>query len=344
MRRLLRHTAGPVLWMLLAGLLAVWPATVRAHEDVRIPRLTHRIAAGGHVAVPVSLHFHRLAGRIEPAGGPVTLMLLDEAALAEFRAGRAVTPVWSITAAGPSRFNTLIPCCKGTAWAPHALVLAGSGEGERTAYLEAVFVHDDFAVIIYDAEYLAAAGTAGAAAVLSLTALLLLRRGAGRRPAPGTRLASGRARRARELAAVCLLLFAVLLAGLAVCSYLGMSAYGGNPVEGLVGAAPMEWIPEGPFAGKLATVMIAASVLWAAALLLWARAGALAWQEGSRLVAAAGLILGLTALSFGYLFAVTYGSLPVPAVLAVLLGALPLLGSLRLWRRLPPFMAAENAS
>ncbi|HEX9816728.1 MAG TPA: hypothetical protein VGB18_07090, partial [Candidatus Thermoplasmatota archaeon] len=91
------------------------------------------------------LHYHRMVGEVSQ---PTPTSLLE----------LTVTGPSGSTQSVSSNFdgalvNQLITCCKsGNTWDEHVILLRNTGERPATINVQLTFLHDDFAVIAYDAE------------------------------------------------------------------------------------------------------------------------------------------------------------------------------------------------
>lgn len=299
-------------WLFSLGFLSVLVTVLgglpaSAHGDSTVANGEVNLAPGESISFDGELHYHRLVGRID-ADGPLVVKLTDD------RSGATAYQT------GPStslRFNRLIQCCADATWAPHTLTVANPGSGSVRGSLDISLVHDDLAVMAFQAE----SGIVTSVVVMALVWSVAMWRIA-RRPGRTVPLA-------RSVG------WAVAAAGIVVIpASFGGLRYGTLGPPALVAAlADLPLIPNNPFVSRASLLMGMTMILWALAASRWARSRTVAPRLGWTLLGLG--LLGSIAATVAAMAAsydpvgipVAMGmaaAVPVLAVLAVgLLGPAP---------------------
>jgi hypothetical protein len=314
-----RRGRGPAAAALLLLLLLPTPLSGDAHENRRVHEGRIILGAGERIAFPAELHYHRLTGTVRIVGHPGS-EAAPEVLLLLTRVGSADT----LALAGPApgfRVNRLVPCCLGTTWARHLVILENPGADPLELDVRLVLLHDGFAVIGADAEPGAALSTLGwFGGFAALFGFLLVRGPAPAGPA-GPRLAWATG----SLGALW-----IVAAGLAMW---GMLRYGGGPTGGVIGVgADLPWL-RNPILTTQDLAFVLLMVLWLVSLAGWtgaARRARVTAAPKRRRVGVVGIALGVGSLLAAGVWAVEYGLLLVPFLLAAAAAAVPLAGGIHL--------------
>lgn len=310
------------LWLLIA-----LPARGLAHPDLPVGDQRLTLAPGQEAEVPLSLHFHRLVGEIQAAGGG-TAGALRYAITGPDGTRRPI--------AGPSpsgRLNHLVACCQNELYSPHRLLIRNAGPDPITVDVRLLLIHDDLAVVALNGEPGAAVQTGLIFLALSAwMGLRIVRLRRGRQPAPNARPGPNPARSA----VWSLGLFLLAAAGALGAGLLGASAFGGGLVDGMVASAPLLPLPPGPFGSVGSVLMLLLMAPWAAALIIWTRSlRALGAGNPYRLTRIAGLILAAGSLTAAALLSLRYDALS-PLIIAAFPVAALLAGVGRTGQARPP--------
>jgi hypothetical protein len=289
---------------LIAGTGA--PGSAWAHENRGIHEGTVHIAAGERLTFPVALHYHRVVGHVrtvEANAGELALHILG-------REGEA----WATVRGryGNLVVNVLVPCCKGTTWASHDIVLENLGPVALEVDIRLVLLHDGIAVMGANAEEGAAAtpliwflgfGT--------LFGYRMLRGG----PISGS---------ARPWAFWTVGSHAVMWMSAGAMAGWGMIHYGGGPVSGTIAAAAdLPWL-NNPIVTSQDLVIGSWMILWIIAMGSWAAASRRAPE--SRAIGTLGIVLGLGACMVCLTWAIEYGTVIMPVLVAATTATLPVTG------------------
>jgi hypothetical protein len=308
---------------LIAGTGA--PGSAWAHENRRIHEGTVHIAGGERLTFPVELHYHRVVGHVRTVdanAGELALHILGPAG--EARA----------TFSGPYGslvVNMLVPCCKGTTWASHDIVIENLGSVALEVDLRLVLLHDGIAVMGANAE--------GGAAATPLIWFLVFGTLFGYRMVRGGPISGS----ARPWAFWTVGSHAVMWISAGAMAGWGMIHYGGGPVSGTVAAAAdLPWL-DNPIVTSQDLVIGSWMILWIIAMGSWAAASRRA--PDSRVIGALGLVLGVSALIVCVTWAIEYGAVIMPIFVAATAAALPVTGAavvLSRWGRTATVAAGDR--
>jgi hypothetical protein len=289
---------------LIAGTGA--PGSAWAHENRGVHEGTVHIAAGERLIFPVELHYHRVVGHVRTVdanAGEFALHILGPEG-----------EVWSTVRGrdGSLPVNVLVPCCKGTTWASHDIVLENLGSVALEVDLRLVLLHDGIAVMGANAEEGAAATPLIWFLVFgTLFGYRLLRGG----PMSGS---------ARRWAFWTIGSHAVTWMSAGAMAAWGMIHYGGGPVSGTIAAAAdLPWL-NNPIVTSQDLVIGSWMILWIIALGSWTAASRRAPESPA--IGALGLVLGVSALIVCLTWAIEYGTVMMPMLIAATTAALPATG------------------
>jgi hypothetical protein len=282
------------------------PGSARAHENRVIHEGTVHIAAGERLTFPVELHYHRVVGRVrtlDADAGELALHILGADGVAR------------ATVRGRDRsfgVNVLVPCCRGTTWASHDIVLENLGPVALEVDLRLVLVHDGIAVMGANAE----GGAAATPLIWFLVFGILF----------GHRMLRGGAIRgsARPWAFCTVGSHAAIWVSAGALAGWGMAHYGAGPVSGTIAAAAdLPWLSN-PIVTSQDLVIGSWMVLWIIALGSWTAASRRA--PDSRAIGVLGVVLGAGAVIACLTWAIEYGTVVMPLLVAATTAALPAAG------------------
>lgn len=266
-----------------------------AHGDVILVDRALEVAPRSTVSFDGELHYHRVVGVVR-SGVDITVRLVrttDGAVAFESGPGHEI------------RLNTLIRCCDERAWTRYTLTIRNDTEKPATGHADVRLVHDDLAVMAYQAEE----GTRESVVIIGGIWLALL-------------FASRRSR--RPLGRAPLALGALSAVVIALAAY-GAARYGGGVGPGALVAAlsDVPVLPTNPIVSRAALLLLLFGIAWSWIIARWAgsHSGAPHAVIGSALaatVAAVALAMVLAYGETGMPLALTVAALlPVTVVMAV---------------------------
>jgi hypothetical protein len=268
-------------------LLSTAAAPAAAHGDVVVvDRLIH-VPPRGVATFHGELHYHRLIGTIT-SDLPVGV-----------RFGRAGGGALAVDRpADPEhRLNSLIRCCDEGTWTPYTLTITNEGEAPATVRADVRLVHDDLAVMAYQAEE----GTRESVVIIGGIWLALL----------------FTARRSRRVLGRTPLALAALSAVVIAFAAYGAWRYGGGTGPGALVAAlsDVPVLPTNPIVSRAALLLLLIGIAWSWVLARWAGSQAGPWH----VAIGAALAGSVVAVALGMMGAYGEAGMPLAFTAAALL-------------------------
>lgn len=239
------------LW--LVGILLSGLPLVAAHEDVDGLSGTYTLSPGEPLEFVREVHYHRLVAQVDPLGEGSAHLLLTV-----FGPDGNET----VVATGNSlRANMLIACCGNSSWTPHTIRLETFALAQVEVDVDIRLLHDNVAIVAYDAEV--GAGWQTALIVGGLTTAGIVRAKTRRAPDPF---------KAAEAQRRGLVALGAAWAGALLMLVIGWLRFGGGPFAATLSAT--EPIPQfgGPFLNPHAVLLLVLMIVWLAAVLYWGTA------------------------------------------------------------------------